>query len=184
MLRIISGTAKGTVLETPKGENTRPTLGSTRESISNVLANIGIIESRVLDVFAGTGALGLEALSRGAAKATFIDKNTSAIIKRNAKKCHMETQVEILAGDVFQSLASLEGKAFDYLFIDPPYERDFINKIIEFIFKYRLVSQGAILIVEHTTKEPINLEAISDKCTLWKEKKRGMTLVTYLRCHV
>ena len=92
----------------------------------------------------------------------------------------METQVEILAGDVFQSLASLEGKAFDYLFIDPPYERDFINKIIEFIFKYRLVSQGAILIVEHTTKEPINLEAISDKCTLWKEKKRGMTLVTYL----
>ena len=55
MLRIISGTTKGTVLETPKGENTRPTLGSTRESIFNVLANIGIIESRVLDVFAGTG---------------------------------------------------------------------------------------------------------------------------------
>ena len=90
MLRIIAGSARGTVLEAPRGRNTRPTLGSTRESIFNVLANVGIIDTRVLDIFAGTGALGLEALSRGAAEAVFIDKATGSIIRKNAKKCHVE----------------------------------------------------------------------------------------------
>ena len=104
MLRIIAGSARGTVLEAPRGRNNRPTLGSTRESIFNVLANVGIIDTRVLDIFAGTGALGLEALSRGAAEAVFIDKATGSIIRKNAKKCHVEDKVKVLGGDVMRSL--------------------------------------------------------------------------------
>ena len=89
-MNIIGGSAKGTVLVSPGGKNTRPTLGRVRESVFNVLANVGILETKVLDIFAGTGAMGLEALSRGAAEAVFIDKVTGPIIRENGKRCHME----------------------------------------------------------------------------------------------
>ena len=176
MLRIIAGSARGTVLEAPRGRNTRPTLGSTRESIFNVLANVGIIDTRVLDIFAGTGALGLEALSRGAAEAVFIDKATGSIIRKNAKKCHVEDKVKVLGGDVMRSLASLQGQTFDYLFMDPPYD-------ILALFTYQLVDENSMLIVEHTTKEPIDWNSVADKCSVWKEKKKkGATVVSYLLC--
>ena len=182
MLRIIAGSARGTVLEAPRGRNTRPTLGSTRESIFNVLANVGIIDTRVLDIFAGTGALGLEALSRGAAEAVFIDKATGSIIRKNATKCHVEDKVKVLGGDVMRSLASLQGQTFDYLFMDPPYDRGFINKVILALFTYQLVDENSMLIVEHTTKEPIDWNSVADKCSVWKEKKKGATVVSYLLC--
>ena len=86
-MRIIGGSAKGTALLSPVGKGmTRPTLGRVRESIFNVLANVGMKDTRVLDIFAGTGAMGLEALSRGAAHATFLDKATCKIIRENAVK--------------------------------------------------------------------------------------------------
>lgn len=91
-MRIIGGSAKGTALLSPVGKGmTRPTLGRVRESIFNVLANVGMKDTRVLDIFAGTGAMGLEALSRGAAHATFLDKATCKLIRENAVKCHVET---------------------------------------------------------------------------------------------
>ena len=116
-MRIIGGRAKGTNLLAPAGRNTRPTLGRVRESIFNVLANVGVMDTAVLDIFAGTGAMGLEALSRGAASAVFIDKTTGRIIRENAKKCHVEDQVSILSRDVNLSLKSLQGKQFDYIFM-------------------------------------------------------------------
>ena len=86
-MKIIGGKAKGTNLLAPVGRNTtRPTLGRVRESIFNVLANVGLVETDVLDIFAGTGAMGLEALSRYASSAVFIDKTTGRIIRENAKK--------------------------------------------------------------------------------------------------
>lgn len=93
-MRIIGGDAKGIILLSPKGKNTRPTLGRVRESIFNVLANVGLVDTDVLDVFAGTGAMGLEALSRGARSAVLIDKATGSVIRENAKKCGMETEFE------------------------------------------------------------------------------------------
>ena len=86
-MKIIAGTAKGTQLKSPEGMNTRPTLGKVRESIFNVLSNVGLLETNILDIFAGTGAMGLEALSRGASTATFIDKVTANVIKENANRC-------------------------------------------------------------------------------------------------
>lgn len=181
MLRIIAGSARGTRLTAPEGRGTtRPTLGRVRESIFNVLANLGIIDSRVLDIFAGTGAMGLEALSRGAEKAWFLDRATTRIIRENAKKCHVEDKAVIMGGDVMRSLASLSGTAFDYIFMDPPYAKGYINKIIKALFEYHLVVEGTVLIVEHTVKEPLNMEEIEPFCALWKEKKTGEKLVTYL----
>jgi 16S rRNA (guanine966-N2)-methyltransferase len=184
MLRIIAGTARGIRLSSPEGRNvTRPTLGRVRESIFNVLANLGIIDSRVLDIFAGTGAMGLEALSRGAAKAWFIDRATSRLIRENAKKCHVEDKCVILGGDVMRALTSLKGQVFDYIFMDPPYDRGYINRIVKALFTCRLTAEGTVLIVEHTVKEPLDLEGLAPYCTVWKEKKTGETLVTYLLCH-
>ena len=104
-MRIVGGKAKGTILLSPAGKNTtRPTLGRVRESIFNVLANVGLEEAKVLDIFAGTGAMGLEALSRGAAEAVFIDRTTSDIIRKNAERCHMSGQVKVIARDVTPAL--------------------------------------------------------------------------------
>lgn len=181
-MRIIGGRAKGTNLLAPAGRNTRPTLGRVRESIFNVLANVGVMDTCVLDVFAGTGAMGLEALSRGAASAVFIDKTTGRIIRENAKKCHVEDKVSILSRDVNLSLKSLQGKQFDYIFMDPPYRKGYINEILSMVFDCGLPADNAIIVAEHSISEPPDLSLLEGNCEIWKEKKVGAIVVTYLLC--
>lgn len=182
-MRIIGGSAKGTALLSPVGKGmTRPTLGRIRESIFNVLANVGIEDTRVLDIFAGTGAMGLEALSRGAAHTTFLDKATFKLIRENAVKCHVEGRVEILGGDVNRSLTKLAGSRYDYLFMDPPYGKGYVDQILALIFACRLPSENAIIIAEHSAEEPPDMTLLDGKCSVWKEKKVGNIIVTYLLC--
>ena len=146
-MRIVGGKAKGTILLSPAGKNTtRPTLGRVRESIFNVLANVGLEEAKVLDIFAGTGAMGLEALSRGAAEAVFIDRTTSDIIRKNAERCHMSGQVKVIARDVTPALKLLGGKSFDYIFMDPPYRKGYINEILKEILSCGICSDDAIIV--------------------------------------
>ena len=90
-MRIIGGTAKGHTIKAPKGVDTRPTLDRVRESVFNVLSNRGIFGTHVLDIFSGTGAVAIEALSRGAAHAVAVDFKTGKLILENAKHCHVET---------------------------------------------------------------------------------------------
>ena len=173
-MRIIGGSAKGTALLSPVGKGmTRPTLGRVRESIFNVLANVGMKDTRVLDIFAGTDAMGLEALSRGAAHATFLDK---------AVKCHVENKADVLPGDVSRSLAKLAGNRYDYLFMDPPYGKGYIDQILALIFACRLPAENAIIIAEHSIEEPPDMTCLEEKCSVWKEKKVGNIVVTYLLC--
>lgn len=180
MIRIIAGSARGTVLAAPKGMNTRPTLGRTRESIFNVLANVGLAEAKVLDIFAGTGALGLEALSRGAAEAVLIDQATGKLIAENARRCHAEGRVRILAKDAERALRSLAGETFDYIFLDPPYRKGYVNRILSLVVELGLPADGSIIIAEHVSSEPLDLTGIGDRVSLWKEKRAGETAVTYL----
>ncbi len=180
MLRIIGGSAKGTVLSAPPGLATRPTLGRTRESIFNVLSNVGILETRVLDIFAGTGAMGLEALSRGAKSATFIDKATGRLLRENAVKCHLEARADILARDAAAAVSSLRGREFDYIFMDPPYQKGYIQTILSQVLAAELPADGAILIVEHHADEPMALDAFGDSLSVWKQKQARDTCVTYL----
>lgn len=181
-MNIIGGSAKGTVLSSPKGRNTRPTLSRVRESVFNVLANVGLVDTKVLDIFAGTGAMGLEALSRGAEKAVFIDTATARIIRENARKCHVEDKAVVLSRDVKLSLSQLSGDTFDYIFMDPPYRKGYINEVIQMVFDARLTAPDAILVVEHSVSEPPDLSFFDGMCTLWKEKKLGAIIVSYLRC--
>lgn len=180
-MKIIGGNAKGTLLFSPNGRNTRPTLGRVRESIFNVLANVGILETNVLDIFAGTGAMGLEALSRGAGQAVFIDKATAAVIRENALRCHVGDRVKIFRGDVSSSLKALKGNHFDYIFMDPPYRKGYINEILKLVLDLELPADDAVIIVEHSISEPPDLTIFGGKLGLWKEKKLGAIVVSYLQ---
>lgn len=181
-MRIIGGDAKGIQLLSPKGKDTRPTLGRVRESIFNVLSNVGLVDTDVLDIFAGTGAMGLEALSRGARSAVLIDKATASVIRENARKCRVEDRVRILPADVKGALKSLKGRQFDYIFMDPPYRKGYINEILAMIFENGLCREDAVIAVEHSVSEPPDISLFQGKCTLWKEKKLGAIIVTYLLC--
>ena len=179
MVRIIGGTAKGTPLKSPTGSATRPTLARTRESIFNVLSNIGLLETRVLDIFAGTGAMGLEALSRGAQSATLIDKSTGAILRENVAKCRFQDRAEILSRDVEAALLSLYGRKYDYIFMDPPYRKGYIERILSFLLQEKLCADRAIIVIEHDPKEAPDISQIP-ALSLMKEKRMGPAVLTYL----
>ncbi len=110
--------------------STRPTLDRTRESLFNILATSSFYEKRVLDIFAGTGALGLEAMSRGASEGVFIDVRTASLIKKNAELCKVSERCKVLPLNHKNALQHLEGQTFDYIFADPPYDKDFVNETI------------------------------------------------------
>lgn len=148
-MRIITGTAKGCQLKTPKGMNTRPTSDRVKESLFSILGN-EVVGVRVLDIFAGTGGLGLEALSRGAASAIFVDKVTSDIIEDNVRRCRLEDRAQVMKGDVFAVLQRLEarGSQFDLVFCDPPYHMGLWEKAMTLLAEGTLLADKALLVVE------------------------------------
>jgi 16S rRNA (guanine966-N2)-methyltransferase len=127
-MRVVAGTARGRTLVTPPGARTRPTTDRVREAVFNALWSRGAVEgSQVVDLFAGSGALGVEALSRGAAHVTFVDRDRSAryAIRRNVEVCGFDDQATIVETPVEPWLASLaDDVAFDLAFCDPPYAFD------------------------------------------------------------
>lgn len=175
-MRIIAGRAKGHTLKAPKGLQTRPTQDRVRESIFNVLSNYGFHEATVLDLFSGTGAFALEAVSRGAERAYCVDKATSRIIKENIAHCHMEDAVTVLPTTIQAAGAQLQGNTFDYIFSDPPYDRGFVAATFEVIEKHQLLKEDGMLIMEHHEKELIELP---EGWSIVKEQQFGYTKITY-----
>ena len=147
-MRIISGKARGTKLYSLTGDNTRPTLDRVKESLFNII-QAHIPEANVLDLFAGSGALGIEALSRGANKVTFCDASYRAIqiIKKNIQKAHFEEYSEVMQADYLECIK--KGKlSFDVIFVDPPYKANIAVCAIEKILQYDLLSENGIIILE------------------------------------
>ena len=153
-MRIITGTARGCRLKTPRGEATRPTADRIKESLFNILGR-RIEEAHVLDLFAGTGALGLEALSRGAASALFVDEKTASLIEKNAVKTRLLKRAEIVRADVLCILSRLgkQGRSFDLIFCDPPYRRGLWEKALSSVDREGLLAPDGCMIVEHGTEE-------------------------------
>lgn len=170
MVRIISGSARGRILKSPQGMATRPTLDRTRESLFNILATSSFYEKRVLDIFAGTGALGLEAMSRGASEGVFIDVRTASLVKKNAELCKVSERCKVLPLNHKNALQHLEGQTFDYIFADPPYDKDLVNETISTVMNYGLLSDTGLLIMEHSAREDI---MPSESYTVVREKKYG-----------
>lgn len=151
-IKIIGGLYRGRYLQTPNS-NTRPTTGFLRESFYNFNQNI-IEDIDFLDLFAGSGAMGLEAISRGAKSATFIEKDkiAASILRKNISYLEVEKQCKSLDCDVFSGIKKLQGKNFGIIYIDPPYEMykeaSFINNLLHEISRLELLKENGHLFVE------------------------------------
>lgn len=158
-MRILAGEKKGMTLECPRGMQTRPTLSRVRESLFMVLD--GRLEgARVLDLFAGAGGLGLEALSRGAAHATLVDQSQSAIrsLAINVRKLELRDRVEIEKAEVFRFLGRPRtGEPFDLVFLDPPYGEMLAHRALEKLDRVgdSLLAPGALVVVQVGRRDPI-----------------------------
>ena len=152
-MRIISGLARGTKLYTLEGENTRPTLDRIKEPLFSIIQT-KIKDSIVLDLFSGSGALALEALSRGAKKAFLCDKSYAAIdiIKKNINKTHLEEKTKVLYMDYKKCLETINEK-IDLIFIDPPYKLDIAVKTVKLILEKELLAEDGVIIIETDDKQ-------------------------------
>lgn len=181
-MRIISGRARGTKLYTLEGTETRPTLDRVKESIFNIIQ--GEIEnSDILDLFAGSGAIGIEMLSRGASKAVLCDKSKQAIeiIKKNIEKTHMEKYVELYNLDFEKMLDKLNGNKFDIIYLDPPYNTNYIEKSLNKIIETNLIKREGTIIVE-TDDELRILEDIKNiKIEIIDKRKYGRATIIFLK---
>ncbi len=179
-MRIISGLCKGRRLSNLKGRDIRPTSDRVRESIFNIIGS-NIKGARVLDMFAGTGALGIESLSRGAAHTVFIDSSRDAcrLIKKNCEICHMTDKSTILEYDILSEAfpTKIMDRNFDMIFMDPPYERGIPAKILVIPYLHKCLAPEGRIIFEHSIKEkiPENLSNLD----IQDQRKYGKTLITF-----
>jgi 16S rRNA (guanine966-N2)-methyltransferase len=179
-MRVISGLYRGRILKSPPDNRTRPTSDRLRESLFNILAPKIGNHTRFLDLCAGTGAIGIEALSRGAAFATFVDKSkkSCALIEENLDKLDIpesETEVVMLAAENFTSRE--HASPWDIAFFDPPYESDYSLVLYDFGTKGDLLTAGGMLVVEHHTKKAIP-DAIGE-LRRWRLLKQGETSLSF-----
>ncbi|MEA3466107.1 MAG: 16S rRNA (guanine(966)-N(2))-methyltransferase RsmD [Thermodesulfobacteriota bacterium] len=155
-MRIISGHARGTQLATFDGKDIRPTSDRVRGAIFSILTSqLGSFNQlRILDIFAGTGAMGLEALSRCAAEAIFIDQGQQAnkLIQTNYRRCHCDSNYHIIKQSAQKALPRLQGQCFDVIFIDPPYGKNLLPEIIQLIGQYQLLAPAGIICAEEQKK--------------------------------
>lgn len=157
-MRIITGSAKGLKLKTPKGFETRPTSDRVKESLFSILNGlVNFSEITVLDIFAGTGALGIESLSRGAKFATFIDFATAEIISENLQRAKFQN-AKILRGDFSKMLKKLSSQnlQFDLIFSDPPYKKNLAAASINLVAEFNLLADNGFMVVEVGADEIIN----------------------------
>ena len=179
-MKIISGKYKGRVLEGFDIAGTRPTMDRVKESLFAMIQSY-LEDATVLDLFAGSGNLGIEALSEGAKEIYLVDKNKKAcqVIKRNVNKIGIEAS-DIFCGDYKSALKKYQEQSikFDIIFLDPPYQTDLVKKSIEIIEKYELLSKNGIIVAESNTLDKI---IYSDKLEIVKSKKYGDKVVAILR---
>ncbi len=182
-MRVIGGKLRGRKLSTVHGGGIRPTADRLREAIFNILAG-RVRDSLVLDLFAGTGSLGIEALSRGALFSVFIDNNQAAlaVIHSNLKKCEIEDRAKVLKWNIVKNLncIRLPDQTFDLIFLDPPYDRGFIRSALLHIQHQRLFTGETCVIVEHSPAESIPADiSVYD---IADQRRYGKTLVSFLKC--
>ena len=155
-MRVISGKFKGRKLQSPLGDAVRPTTDRIKETLFNILSSKGVTgETLVLDLFAGSGAVGIEALSRGAEKTIFIDKSQESLklVKYNLDHVGAsESNYELYSVDYAFALKKLKGKKFDFIFADPPYNAKYEDSIILLVKKYDLLAENGVLVVEHNNE--------------------------------
>ena len=180
-MRIIGGTARGRSITAPVGSKTRPTQDYVRESLFNII-RWDVQDARVLDLFAGTGALSLEALSRGAKQAVLIDMDRDACnaIKKNMESTRLGENCRLIARDYRQAMDALarEGETFDIVFIDPPYKMENTGEMCAALYDKGLLSDAFLIVVEHRRGMAPLLDLRFEAFDL---RKYGDTEITFVR---
>ncbi|MCR5186160.1 MAG: 16S rRNA (guanine(966)-N(2))-methyltransferase RsmD [Clostridia bacterium] len=184
-MRIISGTMRGMKLNTLDGLNTRPTLDRVKEALFSKLASQIGEETIVLDLFSGSGALGLESLSRGAAKAVLCDKDYNAfkVIQQNVEKARVIDKTELLHTDYLKALDSLAEKEykFDIAFLDPPYKTDYACDAAQRIVTLKLLNTDGIIVIETDERERVINELDNNLLDIYDEKKYGRVYLLFVK---
>lgn len=181
-MRVIAGIYKGRTLRTVAGLDVRPTSDRLRETVFNILAS-RIEGARFLDICAGSGAVAIEALSRGAAHVTLIEAARRAVqtIYHNIEHCQIETEqvAEILYIDALTALKQLSHRntLFDIVYFDPPYQSDIYRPILEFLGTKELLAPDALVMVEHHTKNPLPVTLGQLRC--YRTLKQGETVLNF-----
>jgi 16S rRNA (guanine966-N2)-methyltransferase len=180
-MRVISGTLKGRRLMAPAGMATRPTADRIKESVFNILAG-SVQNKRVLDLFAGTGALGIETLSRGAAFAVFVDQAKPALsaIRCNIQALGLEDRTRVIHWNILKNLNCLipERNAFDLVFLDPPYETNAVSPALARLLSCGALTDDARVVIEHSSREPIAQPM--GRLILTDQRRFGKTLVSFM----
>lgn len=179
-MRIIAGKFRSRVIEAPRGTDTRPTLDQVRESVFSILMN-DIVDASFLDLYAGSGANGLEALSRGAKTAVFVDKDRQAqrVIQKNIESLDVMDQATLLRVSAKQALDILAGQSFDLVYLDPPYKKQENVWIIKQLVEKELLNSNSIIMIEADRADRYP-EKIEDQ-KLWKKKEYGRSQLLFYR---
>ena len=151
MIRVIAGSARRLLLKTPQGYETRPTSDKVKETLFNILSPYIYTDTCFLDLYAGSGSIGIEALSRGAGRAVFAEKGREAVacIKENLKTTGLEDKASVMNMDVLSALNRLEGRErFDLVFMDPPYNNEYEKDVLTFLARSTLLCEDALIVVE------------------------------------
>lgn len=181
-MRIIGGSAKGHILKMPGGGKTRPAMSRVKESLFSILAS-RIENSRILDLFAGSGSVGIEALSRGAAFGAFVDTSSECIrvMKENLEKTRLSARAKVYREDC---LAFLKNQVFDLpfdlVFIDPPYLKGFLDPILEFLPTCEFFYERTLFIIEREKKDNLEIEN-RPGLQMLDERVYGATVITIFK---
>ena len=178
-MRVISGSARGRKLKELQGMDTRPTTDKVKESLFNII-QFEIEGRRVLDLFGGTGQLGIEALSRGADHCTFVDmrKEAAALIRENLRLTGLSERSRVVQGDALSFLSSC-GEKFDVILLDPPYHTELLEKSVERITEFDILREHGIIICESAAER--ELPALPPPYERGREYRYGKIRLTVCR---
>jgi 16S rRNA (guanine966-N2)-methyltransferase len=181
-VRIIGGKSKGLSLKAPRGDRVRPTSAKVREALASILSPV-LENARMLDLYAGTGAVGIEALSRGAASVDFVENRPAslAVLKDNLRRLKLGERATIHSKDIFrfikQDAPHLD--SFDIIFIDPPYHTDGMKKLLPLLGQGDIISPSGIMIIEHFHK--MDLPERIGSCGKTRSARYGDTVLSFYR---
>ncbi|MCX5716111.1 MAG: 16S rRNA (guanine(966)-N(2))-methyltransferase RsmD [Candidatus Omnitrophica bacterium] len=185
-MRITAGEYRSRLIRSPRGVPIRPTADRVKQALFNILGKV-IIDRSVLDLFGGTGNLGLEAISRGAASCVFIDNNVRCIdaIKYNVEslKLPQSVKTEVILQDAFWYIREVakKGLQFGLIFLDPPYHKELIKKSLILLDNYNIITPSSYVIAEHYRKDDLPADEELKNLELCRQEKYGSTILSFYR---
>lgn len=183
-MRIIAGKYRSRLIHSPKGVELRPTADRVKESLFAILTTF-IVDKAALDLFSGTGNLGIEALSRGAKSCVFVDNNPRCIasIKENLESLGIKEGVEVVLKDGFKYInaAAAGGIGFDLILLDPPYYNDMIKKTLILLDNYIIINTSGFIVAEHYQRDDLPQPDDLKNLVLCRQEKYGGTILSFYK---